>query len=127
LLTFARKHADADIADDSLDHRAIRLFSEPGLANTIRQAWGINARPDFRIDLLRIIREGPIPDCVDLARKAALDERSRDVLRIIAVDALTECGDVEGLAAVARHLVRNRATVSPRLASELAKPCFPDT
>lgn len=126
LLAYARKHADADIADDSLDHRALWLFSEPGLADTIRQAWRINTREDFRIDLLRIIREGKICDCVDLARKTSIDETlTRDFYRIIAVQALAECDDDKGLDAVAKHLMKKRSTVSPRVASEFAKTLFP--
>lgn len=125
LLSYARKHGNADIADDSLDHRALWLFAEPGLAETIRQAWRINARPDFRIDLLRIIQEGPVPDCADMARKAALDMSASDYHRIAAVEALAECGDTDGLAAVARHVARRSGTLSPRLASEIAKVLFP--
>lgn len=126
LLAYARKHANADIADDSLDHRALWLFSEPGLADTIRQAWRMNSRSDFRIDLLRIIREGRVSDCLDLVRRTSLDETlTRDFHRIIAVQALAECGDAKGLASVGKRLMKRRATVSPRIASEFAKTLFP--
>jgi len=126
LLSYAHKHAAADIADDSLDHRAIWLFSERGLSDTIRQTWKINARSDFRIDLLRMIREGQIEACLDLARKSALDETiTRELYHIIAVQALAECGDDMGLAAVAKHLLRKRSIVSPRIAADVAKVLFP--
>jgi hypothetical protein len=126
LLAYARKHAKAEIADDSLDHRALWLFSEPGLADAISQAWRMNVRADFHIDLLRIIREGKICDCVDLARKESLNETvARDFHRIIAVQALRECGDTKGLVAVAKRLVKKRASASPRIASEFAKALFP--
>jgi hypothetical protein len=68
LLSYARKHARAEIADDGLDHRSLWLFTEPQLADTIREALTINARSDFRLDILRMIRDRAIKACVDIAR-----------------------------------------------------------
>jgi hypothetical protein len=52
LLNFARKHAAGEIADDSVDRRALGMFGSPDLADAVHQAWNINAREDFRADLM---------------------------------------------------------------------------
>ena len=54
LLNFARKHAAAEIANDSIDRRALGMFGSPDLSDAIREAWKINPRPDFRAHLIRL-------------------------------------------------------------------------
>jgi hypothetical protein len=126
LTTYAEKHSRAEIADDSLDNRALWMFADQGLGDTVRRAWSTNRRPDFRMDLLRLIRDGAIKDCVDLARSEALDRSAGDYHRIVALQALQACGDREGLSAIARDLMDTSANVSPRLASEFAKTLYPN-
>jgi hypothetical protein len=60
LVNFARKHAAGEIADDSIDRRALGLFGSPDLSDAIHEAWKINSRLDFRVDLIRLVREGRI-------------------------------------------------------------------
>lgn len=125
LATYAKKHAVAEIADDSLDKRALWMFANNGLAETIRDTWATNSRRDFRMVLLRLIREGAISACSDLARVVALDEAADDYLRIVAVDALIACKDQEGLSAVARLITKDASKASVRLAPPFAKALFP--
>ena len=125
LLSFAAKHAHAEISDDSLDNRALWLFTEQGLADTIREAWAINPRNDFRMDLLRMVRDRAIGACLDLAREAASDKSLNDHHRIVALQAMKECGDGAGLRALARGVVDNRKTMNARLASNFARVLFP--
>jgi hypothetical protein len=125
LLTYAEHHLAGEIGNDSLDHRALWMFATPDLADAIRRSWTINDRRDFRIDLLRIVREGAIRACVDLAREAVLDEAGDDYLRMVAMEAVDACGDVDGLGAAARWLVAASAPVTARLASHFAKVLFP--
>jgi hypothetical protein len=125
LLSYAEKHARAEISDDSLDNRALWLFTEQGLAPTIREAWAANPRSDFRMDMLRMIRERAVADCLDLARDAVSDKSLGDHHRIIALQAMGECNDAEGLTLTARELVANRATANESLASSFAKILFP--
>lgn len=125
LLSYVAKHARAEISDDSLDNRALWLFTEPGLADTIRETWAANPRSDFRMDLLRMVRDRAISACLDLARKAASDTSLSDHQRIVALQAMKECGDAEGLAAKARELMDKRTTTNARLASNFARILFP--
>lgn len=125
LLTYAKKHAAGEIADDSIDRRVLWMFADHGLTDTIHKAWNLNERADFRSDLLRIVREGRILTCVDLARTVALDESANEYHRVVAVDALKSCNDQDGLEAVAQLLIKTRAMAPPLLASAFAKALFP--
>jgi hypothetical protein len=125
LLTYAKKHAAGEIADDSIDIRVLWMFADDGLADSIHEAWSSNERADFRSDLLRLVREGEIVACVDLARTVALDESANEYHRIVAVEALKSCNDQDGLAAVSQLLIKERAKATPRLAPAFAKALFP--
>jgi hypothetical protein len=125
LLTYAKKHAAGEIADDSIDRRVLWMFADQGLTDAIHEAWNLNGRADFRSDLLRVVREGKIIACVDLARIVALDESAKEYHRIVAIEALESCCDQDGLANVARLLIKERAKATPRLAAAFAKALFP--
>ena len=73
LLMLAARHAAGDVANDNVDNRSLWMFAAPQLAEAIRRAWIANPRPEFRFDLLRLIREGKIAACSDLASDIALD------------------------------------------------------
>nr|VFK55062.1 MAG: hypothetical protein BECKTC1821F_GA0114240_100664 [Candidatus Kentron sp. TC] len=87
------------------DHWAIWMFADPGLADAIRECWGMNDREEFRIDLLGMISAGKIRDCADLARDVVMGETDEPYLREAALDALDACEDAEGLAEAARWLM----------------------
>jgi hypothetical protein len=125
LLNFARKHAAGEIADDSIDRRALGMFGSPDLSDVIHEAWGINSRPDFRADLIRLVREGRIKGCVDLAARMAGDGKERDYHRIAAVDTLVACEADTELRRVARDLMRDPSKAGQHLAAGFAKALFP--
>lgn len=125
LLTYAKKHAAGEIADDSIDRRVLWMFADDGLTDAVHEAWSLNERADFRSDLLRLVREGKMVACVGLARTVALDESANEYHRIIAIEALKSCNDQDGLANVARLLIKERAKATPRLAAAFAKALFP--
>nr|VFK40143.1 MAG: hypothetical protein BECKSD772F_GA0070984_105417 [Candidatus Kentron sp. SD]VFK45482.1 MAG: hypothetical protein BECKSD772E_GA0070983_105417 [Candidatus Kentron sp. SD] len=104
---YAERHLAGEIGDDRTDHRALWLFADPGLAGAIRECWGMNDREGFRIDLLRMVTEGKIRDCVGLARDTILDATGevRYVAKMFALDALNACNDAEGMAKAARWLM----------------------
>ena len=126
LVSFAKKHVSGEIADNSVDRKALWMFADIGLSDTIHEAWDLNKRADFQSYLLRLIREGKITKCAGLARSVALDEAANEYHRIVAVEALKSCTNEEGLAAVAGLFVKSRNTASPRLAASFAKALFPD-
>jgi len=125
LQTYASRHAKGEISNDSLDHRSLWMFATPDLGKTIRKAWSINDREDFRIDLLRLVREGVIAECADLARKTILHGKANDYLRIGALKALVACDDSKSLASVAQWFLKNVRTTSQRLGSSFSKLLFP--
>lgn len=125
LLTYGERHAAGEISDDSLDHRALSMFATPDLSDAVRRAWASNAREDFRSDLLRLVREAPIPACADLARDVVADDASSDYLREMAVQALEGCADHAGLAAATHWLKEVGEGASARVAPAFAKVLFP--
>ncbi len=125
LLNFARKHAAGEITDDSIDRRALGMFGSPDLSDAIHKAWQINPRPDFRADLIRLVREGRIKECVDLAARVASGAKERDYHRITAVDALVACEAYPELRRASANLMRDPAKAESRLAAGFAKALFP--
>jgi hypothetical protein len=126
LTAYAAKQARDEIADDSLDNRDVWMFADSRLSAAIRDAWNTNPNAEFRLNLLRFIREGSITQCVDLARSVALDRQARYSHRIVALQALVACGDAPGLWAVSRDLVTDAANLPLRLSVEAAKILYPD-
>jgi hypothetical protein len=125
LLKFARKHAAGEIADDSIDRRALGMFGSPDLSDAIHEAWKINPRPDFRADLIRLVREGQVTGCVDLALRVAGDAKEPDYHRIAAVEALVACDADSELRYVSTDLMRNHARAKSHLVTGFAKALFP--
>ena len=125
LAVYAAKQAAGEISDDSLDRKAMRMFADRRLVDAIRETWTANPRPNFRMDLLRLIREGAISECADLARGVVLDEIAEDYYRIVALQALGECHDNEGLALATQQFIGASHKASARLASAFAKVLYP--
>jgi hypothetical protein len=123
LLNFARKHAAGEIADDSIDRRALGMFGSPDLSNAIHEAWKINSRPDFRAHLIRLVREGQISGCVDLAIRVAGDVKEQDYYRIAAVDALVACEADSELRRASADLMRDLPRPGHVLPRASPRPC----
>ncbi len=125
LITYATKHLAGEIADDSLDHRSLWMFADTGLSDVIRDAWHLNNRDDFRTDLLRLIREGGIAECVDLAEEVVRDKTADDYFRIVALQAMEECGDHGRLEEVVQQLMSDPAQASSPIAEGFGRILFP--
>ena len=125
LANFASKQNAAEIADDHIDHRSLWMFADARLADAIRAAWLVNSRDEFRITLLRLIREGAISACLDLAREIALSESASDYSRIAAVQAIQACDGGKGLGAIARAIKPVLASLSPRVAASFSEVLYP--
>jgi hypothetical protein len=125
LAAYAAKHKAAEIADDNLDQRALWSFAHQGLADAIHNAWLSNQKPDFRFNLLLLIREGGIKGCADIARAMALNAKADDNHRIVALQALKECDDREGLSSAAHSLMKAPGQASARLAVGFAVALYP--
>ncbi|KAB0669030.1 hypothetical protein F6V30_14430 [Oryzomonas sagensis] len=125
LLNYATRHAAGEISNDSLDHRSIWMFATPELSVAIRRAWELNHREDFRSNLLGLIREAKILECIDLARLTALEENADDYFRTVALQALVSCDDQDGLSAAATWTRGATGRISPRLCPYFATILFP--
>lgn len=125
LLAYASKQVIGETADDRLENRDLWMFATEQLAPAILKAASINKRDDFHFDLLRLIREGAIKGAVSLARSVALDEKSNDHYRIVAMDALEVCGDEATIAKIAKRFLKNPAAASARLASSFSASFYP--
>ncbi|WP_316229826.1 hypothetical protein [Bradyrhizobium sp. SZCCHNR1051] len=125
LTVYAAKHKAAEIADDSLDWRALWSFSHQDLADTVAAVWKANDRVEFRFDMLRLIRDGSIRGCANISRVVALDNTAPDYHRIVALQALEACGEQEALATASRELMKSCANASATLASAFAQVLYP--
>ncbi|MDB5611129.1 MAG: hypothetical protein JWP25_8029 [Bradyrhizobium sp.] len=125
LLAFASKQAAAEISEDRLDARALWMFADQQLATAVRRAWQMNARQDFRFDLLRLIREGSIKGAAPLAKSVALNKAADEYHRVVAIQAAEACGDSTTLSAVAKALVTKPEMAGPRLAGSVALVLYP--
>lgn len=126
LLTYAERHRAGEIGNDSLDHRTLWLFASPDLAKAIRESWIVNDRWDFRHDLLRMVIEGRVVDCADLARSTLVDDTiDDDYVRMTALDAVDACGDMNGLSSAAQWLLRSDSTERAQLVAHFVGVLFP--
>lgn len=123
---YAKKYETGDIANDSLDHRALWMFAHDDLADTIHEVWQRCDLYNFRGDLIRLIREGKIVACTNLVAKVATDANANDYHRIVAIQALTNCKDTATLKMLAHNLIHDAPTISGRLAAGFACELFPD-
>ena len=81
-------------------------FADPELASVIRECWGNGpTNEDVRGLLLKMILEGPIADCADLARTAALDSTWHKDHRITAIRAMLACGDNDAVREIADDML----------------------
>lgn len=114
-----------DLNVERIDFRAAWMFSSPSLARAVRRAWEANDRLEFRMHLLEFIEEGRIKECVDLARKIALDSSANQWHRLTAARALLVCDDPKGLKDLARVVRAAPDRFSARLAPQLASLLYP--
>ncbi len=126
LTIFAEKHEIGEIYDTSLDTRNLAMFADERLADEIDRAWKANAREEFRSILLRLIRDGAITGCIEIARNVAGDPEADDYHRIAAFRALSECADTQGLSALSREIATNANSLSAYVAANVANVLYPN-
>jgi len=126
LLThYAQKDAAGAVSDLLIDSQALWMFSDPTLSPAVHTAWEQNTNADFRLELLRLIEQGRLSTCSDLARHEALNVKAPSVNRIVAARALAAIGDSMGQQRLAKALLRNAKRYGPRLTPDLAVTVFP--
>lgn len=125
LAELASKDRDGDVGDHLIDAQSLWMFADKRLTSALRAAWIANSESNFRFELLRLIELGEIRGCEDLVSGEALNHATDAHNRILAARAMNAVGDEKGLRALAKDLVENAATYSPRLIPELAVSVFP--
>ncbi|MDR7155812.1 hypothetical protein J2W40_002648 [Sphingobium xenophagum] len=125
LATFAERDASGDLAYSRIDHQSLWMFVEQALAPAINAAAAANPREHFRFEMLRLIEEGEISGCLDMARAAALEPVTRPYHRIVATRVLRRLNDDTGLEAVAADVTAQADQLGPELAPSLAVELFP--
>jgi hypothetical protein len=126
LLHLAQLHQAGKVADDTVDRRSLWMFASPDLADSIREAWKLNQRSDFRLHMLLLIKESRITTCSDLAAGVALEENEGDYTRIVALEALKACAATSPIETLTQALLRDPARPSPRLFSGFVRILFPE-
>jgi hypothetical protein len=107
-----------------IEDRSLWMFADPASADAIREAWHLNAHPGFRYDLLRLIRDGKITACADLAR-SIVSGADPEVDQVAALDALLACDDKKSLREAAARLLADPAAVNARMAAMSATVLYP--
>jgi hypothetical protein len=125
LIAYADRHAAGHVTDDNWDRRPFWMFADSGLATAVRDAWARNTDPSFRADLLLLVREGKITDCLDLARQAAVAADIDLHVRCRAVSAMAACSDHEGIAQFRVARMSNLRAVPEHEAVRFALDLFP--
>jgi len=122
----AHKHLSGDVSDDRVDVRALWMFADPALADAIRNAWRTNKLENFRISLLRMIREAKLAVCCDIALAAAFNRTSSDYYRMVALEGLHVCDDVARLRLFAKKLIKEPELETARMAASASELLFPE-
>jgi hypothetical protein len=125
LKNYASLYTNGNIFDDGIDHRELWMFADKRLADTIKEVWHQCEMSEFRDDILRLVFQGEIDDCVDILEAVFFDETSNVYHRILAVEAMVACKLEFQLGKVRKHLLEIADKAALRLTSRLAKALFP--
>ena len=101
-------------------------LADPGLESVIRECWGNGpTNEDVRGLLLKMILEGPIVDCSDLAHAAALDPTWHEYHRITAIQAMLACGLNDAVRDIADDMLLEESSWPNEIVRRTAEYLFP--
>ena len=127
LRAFAAASGEGGWRGVSISIGEIRRLANPELAPVIRELWGKYSACEEVCDLLlRLIWQGAIKDCVDIAEKVAWDIHKPEYQRKVSVFALLECNQSEMLREIAESLLSEQEKWPTKVAPELAYELFPE-
>lgn len=125
LTRYAALHRAGKVSNDMIWGRQLALFSDAGLAGTIRDIWKNDPAADVRFQLLRLVGEAGIAECADLCGEVAIDDSAKDYHRIVAVQALARCKADGYLAHLADRLFNDCAAMAEHVCCGFALELFP--
>ncbi|MCW2573544.1 MAG: uncharacterized protein JWO88_3602 [Frankiales bacterium] len=104
----------------------LRRLAHPELANTIKEVWGKGPlNSDIRDLLLRLIYEGGIVGCADIAERAAANVKFSDYERIIAVRGILVCNRQDKARKIAQSICGQHRNWPNRVVHGVAADLFP--
>jgi hypothetical protein len=104
----------------------VRRVAHPELAPTIRELWSNGpTNADVRDLLIEMIWKGPVEECADLARAAALDVDWTVRQRTVAVRALLACGHDTAAREIVTAILDDRPSWPDRIVYGVAADLFP--
>lgn len=104
----------------------LRRLAHSELANTIKAVWGKGpANSDVRDLLLRLISEGGIIGCVNIAERAATNVKFSDYERAIAVRGVLACNRNDKARKIAQFICRQPKNWPDRVVHSVAADLFP--
>ena len=105
---------------------SVRQLANPSLGPTIRGCWRDDiVNSDVGRFLLHLIQFGPVKDCADLARTAALSEVVDPYNRAIAIRALITCGEGQAVRNIVGTMLSSVSSWSDRVVRIAIVDLFP--
>lgn len=127
LQNYAERYAGRRRTPLSLDTRDIQRLADAKLAPTIRDLFvRYPENADLRRLLLKLIQEGGITECADLARSLAFDSTAESYIRSCAIGALAASGSKQDIEDLVKFLVQ-AASVDRLVVTTLVEIAFPET
>ncbi len=126
LKIYAQKYEAGDVAYERLELRALWMFAHNDLSDAIREAWQICRRPEFRENLLCLIHEGKISDCIGIAIEVAEDVEADSYDRCLALTILIDCKADPVVSRFTGKLLADADVIRADFASRFAVELFPE-
>ncbi len=105
--------------------REVPRLADPRLASVIQKCWGKGpTNEEVRGLLLKMIWEGPVADCADLAHQAALDPDWDHFHRITAIRAMLACGLDDAAREIADEMLLKESPWSDKIVHLVAADLF---
>ena len=127
LRAFVAEHGDGDWRGLRTAIDDARRLAHPDLAPVIRECWGNGPKNgEVRELLVKMIWQGPVEACGDLAHDVALDTKASPYLRIVAIPALVACGWKESVRALADAMLAEPDSWPDRIVHGVAEHLYPE-
>lgn len=126
LKTYAEMYNSGNITNDSLDLRALWMFAHDDLQETIHEVWRKCKRYNFRGDILRLIREGRLCDCVDIAEEVIQNSKSEFYHKILAIEVLKKCKCKRALLNFSKDFMQQYKQLITKHVAQIASKLFPE-
>lgn len=126
LRAFANTYAEGKWRGMDIDKDSVRRLGHPDLTEVVRELWSQGPTNDDVIDLLlKLIWQGRLTDCEEIAKEAAFDEDQGPYTRILGIWALAAIGARPQLRQVAEALLARPDRWPDRVVTAAAPELFP--